>query len=113
MKSEDITISIIRTGDRPVSLKISDSVSSINYMLSDPDVINEPPQLQNIPEYELSIYMTPTVIGKFIAGNSALKEVSQKFTVVTNGTSTKLVMGYSSANTNRVIMTGNRSYIVR
>ena len=101
---EDITVSIIRTGDRPVSLKISDSVSSVNYMLSDPDIINEPPQLQHIPEYELSIYMTPTVIGKFIAGNTALKEVSQKFTVVTNGTSTKLVMGYSSANTNRVII---------
>ena len=70
-------------------------------MLSDPSIINEPPQLQNIPNFELSINVTPSVINKFISGKSALQDTST-FTVITDETSTKLVIGYSSVNTNRV-----------
>jgi hypothetical protein len=45
--------------------------------------------------------MTPSVINKFISGKSALQDTST-FTVITNESSTKLVIGYSSVNTNRV-----------
>ena len=72
-------------------MKISDSASSVNYMLSDPSIINEPPQLQTIPNFELSINMTPSVINKFISGKSALQDTST-FTVITNESSTKLVI---------------------
>ena len=98
---EDINFSITKSGDKSISMKISDSLSSVNYMLSDPSIINEPPQLQNIPNFELSINMTPSVINKFISGKSALQD-STTFTVITNETSTKLVIGYSTVNTNRV-----------
>ena len=98
---EDINFSITKSGDKSISMKISDSLSSVNYMLSDPSIINEPPQLQNIPNFELSINVTPSVINKFISGKSALQDTTT-FTVVTDETSTKLVIGYSSVNTNRV-----------
>ena len=98
---EDINVSITKSGDKTISMKISDSLSSVNYMLSDPSIINEPPQLQNIPNFELSINVTPSVINKFISGKSALQDTTT-FTVVTDETSTKLVIGYSSVNTNRV-----------
>ena len=98
---EDINVSITKSGDKTISMKISDSLSSVNYMLSDPSIINEPPQLQNIPNFELSINVTPSVINKFISGKSALQDTST-FTVITDETSTKLVIGYSSVNTNRV-----------
>ena len=98
---EDINVSITKAGDKAISMKISDSSSSVNYMLSDPSIINEPPQLQNIPNFELSINVTPSVINKFISGKSALQDTTT-FTVVTDETSTKLVIGYSSVNTNRV-----------
>ena len=98
---EDINVSITKSGDKTISMKISDSLSSVNYMLSDPSIINEPPQLQNIPNFELSINVTPTIINKFISGKSALPDTTT-FTVITNETSTKLVIGYSSVNTNRV-----------
>ena len=98
---EDINVSITKSGDKTISMKISDSLSSVNYMLSDPSIINEPPQLQNIPNFELSINVTPSVINKFISGKSALQDTTT-FTVITNETSTKLVIGYSSVNTNRV-----------
>ena len=87
---EDIKVSITKAGEKALSMKISDSVTSVNYMLSDPSIINDPPQLQNIPEFELKIDVTPSLINKFIAGKSALAEV------------TTLIIGYSSVNTNRV-----------
>ena len=98
---EDIDVSVTKAGDKTISMKISDSASSVNYMLSDPSIINAPPQLQTIPNFELSINMTPSVINKFISGKSALQDTST-FTVITNESSTKLVIGYSSVNTNRV-----------
>ena len=98
---EDINVTITKSGDKTISMKISDSLSSVNYMLSDPSIINEPPQLQNIPNFELSVNVTPSVISKFISGKSALQDTTT-FTVVTDETSTKLVIGYSSVNTNRV-----------
>ena len=98
---EDINVTITKSGDKTISMKISDSLSSVNYMLSDPSIINEPPQLQNIPNFELSINVTPSVINKFISGKSALQDTTT-FTVITDETSTKLVIGYSSVNTNRV-----------
>jgi hypothetical protein len=98
---EDIDVSVTKAGDKTISMRISDSASSVNYMLSDPSIINEPPQLQTIPNFELSINMTPSVINKFISGKSALQDTST-FTVITGESSTKLVIGYSSVNTNRV-----------
>ena len=98
---EDINVSVTKANDKAFSIKITDSTSSVNYMLSDPSIINAPPQLQNIPEFELKIDVTPNLINKFIAGKSALAEVTT-FTVVTNETKTNLIIGYSSVNTNRV-----------
>jgi len=98
---EDITVSLTKSEDKAISLKISDLLSSVNYMLSDISIINEPPQLQNIPNFELSINVTPSVINKFISGKSALQDTTT-FTVITDEISTKLVIGYSSVNTNRV-----------
>ena len=98
---EDINVSVTKANDKAFSIKITDSTSSVNYMLSDPSIINDPPQLQNIPEFELKIDVTPNLINKFIAGESALAEVTT-FTVVTNETKTNLIIGYSSVNTNRV-----------
>ena len=98
---EDINVSVTKANDKAFSIKITDSTSSVNYMLSDPSIINDPPQLQNIPEFELKIDVTPNLINKFIAGKSALAEVTT-FTVVTNETKTNLIIGYSSVNTNRV-----------
>ena len=98
---EDINVSVTKANDKAFSIKITDSTSSVNYMLSDPSIINDPPQLQNIPEFELKIDVTPNLMNKFIAGKSALAEVTT-FTVVTNETKTNLIIGYSSVNTNRV-----------
>jgi len=98
---EDINLSLTRAGDKSIALKISDSSSSVNYMLTDTSVINEPPTLKSIPEFELSIDVTPQFINKFIAGKGALGE-TDNFTIINDGGSIKAVIGHSSVNTNRV-----------
>ena len=98
---DDINVSINKAGGKSISLKVSDAHSSVNYMLSDISVINKPPQMKQIPEFDLEIDVTPQFINKFIAGKGALSD-TDNFTVITDGTDTKLVIGYSSVNTNRV-----------
>ena len=96
-----LTYLLIKFGGKSISLKVSDAHSTINYMLSDVSVINKPPQLKQIPEFHLEIDVTPQFISKFIAGKGNLSD-TDNFTVITDGTDTKLVIGHSSVNTNRV-----------
>ena len=98
---EDITLSLTKAGDKAIALKVSDSTSSVNYMLTDTSIINEPPTLKSIPEFELNIDVTPQFINKFIAGKGALGE-TDNFTIISDGGNVKVVIGYSSVNTNRV-----------
>ena len=63
---DDINVSVNKTGGKSISLKVSDTHSTINYMLSDVSVINKPPQLKQIPEFHLEIDVTPQFISKFI-----------------------------------------------
>ena len=99
--NDDINLSLTKSGDKSIALKVSDSTSSVNYMLTDTSIINEPPTLKSIPEFELNIDVTPQFINKFIAGKGALGE-TDNFTIITDGGSVKAVIGYSSVNTNRV-----------
>ena len=98
---EDINVSISKAGDKAISLRVTDSSSAVNYMLSDTSIIPNPPDMKRIPEFELKINMTPQVMKKFIDGKGALAE-TDNFTVITDGTNTKLVINYQSTNSNRV-----------
>jgi hypothetical protein len=97
----DVNASLTKSGEKAISLKLTDRSSSINYMLSDTSIINDPPQMKTIPDFELSVDVTPQFINKFIAGKGALAE-ADNFTVLTDGTNTKIVIGYAEVNTNRV-----------
>ena len=98
---EDVNVSINKAGDKSISLRVTDSTSAVNYMLSDTSIISKPSPMKRIPNFELKIYMIPVVMNKFISGRRALSE-TDNFTVITDSTNTKLVIGYSSINTNRV-----------
>ena len=99
---DDVTMSVTKAGDKAVSIQMSDSVSKVNYMLTDTSVINRPPVPESLPQnFELKININPQFITKFISGKQALPE-TDTFTVVTNNNSTNVVIGYASVNTNRV-----------
>ena len=57
---DDIRVNLARAGDKAISLTINDSNSAVNYMLSDTSIINEPPQMKQIPEFDLEINVTGT-----------------------------------------------------
>ena len=98
---DDVTLNLTQSGDKAIALEISDSYSKVNFMLSDKSVINQPPPLKGIPEFQLKIKVDTNFITRFISGKSALPD-TDTFTVITNNDTVKLVIGYSSINTNRV-----------
>jgi len=101
--SDDITLNLTKVKDKVVSLKISDSNSNVNYMLSDLSVINIPPNLKQVPEFEVKIKVDKSFMSKFIAGKAALPD-ADNFTVLTKDGSVQIVIGYAEINTNRVTL---------
>ena len=98
---DDVTINLTQSGDKAIALEISDSYSKVNLMLSDKSVINQPPPLKELPTFQLKIKVDTNFITRFIGGKSALPD-TDTFTVITSDNGVKLVIGYSSINTNRV-----------
>jgi hypothetical protein len=98
---DDVTLNLTQSGDKAIALEISDQYSKVNFMLSDKSVINQPPLLKEIPDFQLKIKVDTNFITKFIGGKSALPD-TDTFTVITSNDGVKLIIGYSSINTNRV-----------
>ena len=98
---DDVTLNLTQSGDKAIAVEISDALSKVNFMLSDKSVINQPPALKQLPEFQVSIKVDSNFIQRFISGKSALPD-TDTFTVITDDDGVKLVIGYSSINTNRV-----------
>ena len=99
---DDVTMSVTKAGDKAVSIQLSDTVSKVNYMLTDTSVISRPPVPESLPQnFELKININQQFISKFISGKQALPE-TDTFTVFTKNNTTSIVIGYASVNTNRV-----------
>ena len=101
--SENISMNLTKAGDKAVSLKISDTDSDVNYMLSDLSVISSPPNLKSVPDFEVKIKVDNSFMTKFIAGKGALAD-TDNFTVITSDDGVKIVIGYAEINTNRVTL---------
>ena len=99
--SDDITMKLNSSGDKAISLVVSDTDAKVNYRLSDLSVINQPPALKQLPEFQVKIKVNTKFITKFISGKGALPE-TDTFTVITDDDNVKIVIGYSAINTNRV-----------
>ena len=96
----DVSIDLVKAEEKAISLDAKDSGAKVRYMLSDLSVINTPPQLKQIPEFELLLNVDKTFISKFISGKGALPD-TESFTIV-SGDNPEVVIGYSSIATNRV-----------
>ena len=101
--SDDISMNLTKAGDKVVSLKVSDSASSVNYMLSDLSVIGQVPNMKSVPDFEVKIKVDKSFMNKFVAGKGALAD-TDNFTVLTNEDGVKIVIGYAEINTNRVTL---------
>jgi len=96
----DVSIDLVKAEEKAISIDAKDSGAKVRYMLSDLSVINTPPQLKQIPEFELLLNVDKTFVSKFISGKGALPD-TESFTIV-SGDKPEVVIGYSSIATNRV-----------
>jgi len=101
--SDDVTYNVAKSNDTAIALEVNDQHSSVNFMLSDKSVINQPPALKQLPDFQVKIKVDRQFITRFISGKGALSD-TETFTVLSDGTDTKIVIGYASINTNRVTM---------
>lgn len=99
--SDDVTYDLKSSGDKAIALEVTDQHSSVNFMLSDKSVINQPPALKQLPDFQVKIKVDTQFILRFISGKSALSD-TDTFTVISNDNGVEVVIGYASINTNRV-----------
>jgi len=99
--TDDINVSLTKFGDKAVSLNVKNGSASIDYVLSDLSVIVEAPPLKKLPKFGTEIKLDTKFIQTFIKGKSALSDVDS-FTIINDTKGTKVIIGYSSTNTNRV-----------
>ena len=100
--NNDISISLSKFDNRAVTLNVSDdSAISFDYQLADLSVINNPPELKRLPDFQTQIKVDSNFIDTFIKGKSALADV-ETFTILNDKGQLKVIIGYSSINTNRV-----------
>jgi hypothetical protein len=98
---DDVSLDLTKFGDKAVSLKVKNGPVSVDYVLSDLSVIQDPPQMKRLPEFGTKIKLDSNFISTFIKGKGALSDIDT-FAVVKNGDGCEIVIGYSSTNTNRV-----------
>ena len=98
---DDVDIEVTNVNDKNVSVVLSDETTSVNFMLADLAVIPNVPALKELPAFDVKIPISNDFAKKFVRSASALSDVDT-FTLVPDGDDLKLVIGYSTINSNRI-----------
>jgi hypothetical protein len=97
---DNVDLSLTKIDNKAISLNISDTNASADFMLADLSVIGDPHAMNNIPAFGTKIDIDTRFINTFIKGKNALTE-ADSFTIMQNG-NVKVVIGHSTINSNRV-----------
>ena len=98
----DINVNIVKVSDKPVNMKmVSTSGTQVTALLADLSVIADVPVMKKIPEFGLTFNVDEAFVNMYSKSKTALPD-TDTFTIVPNNGSTKLVLGMSSVNTNRI-----------
>jgi len=98
--SSDITVKLKKADERAIAIDMTDGEVSLNFMLSDLDIIPKAPKLKTLPDTTVVIDIDNDFITKFVRAKNALSE-SDNFTVISNGI-TQIILGESDTNTNKI-----------
>lgn len=103
--NEDIKLKVItNTHGVASSLSIVDKRKSIKYMLADLSTVEDAPELDKLPDFEIKIKITSDFMEDFIKLHGALKESGDMlFGINSDGKSTKIIMNYSNNDTNKAV----------
>ena len=97
----DIIIDIRKQKGVPVALDVSDTNTSIGYVLAQLDIIPNPGKLKMVPTFVCNISIDDMFSSRFIKSAGALPDCSY-FTITRDAMDTQLTFGYSDINSNTV-----------
>ena len=98
-----IKITTKKNGDKVTAINMTDDNAKVDYVLADPAVIPAAPDLKQLPAFDVEIKLDQKVMNTFLKAKSALSD-AETFTVISDGTTAQLVLGYSDMNTNRITL---------
>jgi hypothetical protein len=103
---EEIAIEINKNGDRVLGFTISYNDCQSYCTAADPTAIDPVPKnLQDVPEFHVVVPLTEEFLEKFLKATMALKDVDS-FTIGMNKKGVfEIVLGYTTANSNRIRFT--------
>jgi len=96
----DVTVKFKKAEERAIAIDMTDGDVSLNFMLSDLDIIPKAPKLKTLPDTTVEIEMNNDFITKFVRAKNALSE-SDNFTVISNNIC-QVILGESDTNTNKI-----------
>jgi hypothetical protein len=98
-----VTITPKRTENKVTAVHFEDGNVKVDYVLADPVVIPNAPELKQLPSFDVEIKLDQKFTNTFLRAKSALSDV-ETFTVMSDGTSANVILGYSDMNTNRITL---------
>lgn len=111
---DSLSVTAQTSGDKVTALNITDGSTKTTFVLADQSVIPTVPELKKLPPMDFTISLDAKFVNTFIKAKGALSEV-ETFTVMSEGNdnTTSVVLGYSSTNTNRIVITANTNASVQ
>lgn len=101
--NDDIDISLNGKDDKITSINLKSNTVKVQYVTSDLSVIPSVPDVKkNLPNFNFELKLTPEFVSQFVKSKSALNDIDTFTLLKTDGKDSKLVIGYSSINSNRI-----------
>lgn len=100
--SDEVNIEFNKYNDKIVSLSLMADKTDIQYVTADLTVIPKVPELKKLPPFNLEIPLTKEFVSTFVKAKNALSDVDTLTLLKDKKDNIKMVIGYSSVNTNRV-----------
>jgi len=102
----EIKVQPTEFNDKFVSLTLIDATTNtrVDYALADESTIPRKAEVKSIAAFDVVIELDQQFITSYLRASSALSEV-EHFTIMANDTSASVVIGHSTANTNKITLT--------
>ncbi|MAH43457.1 hypothetical protein CL614_07130 [archaeon] len=98
----NVEIAVNSTGGTTYSINLSDTnKTECIFMLADMSVIQQVPQMKQLPDFNVKIKLTSDFTEKFVKSKNALPD-AENFAVRDDALGTDIILNYSSLNTNRI-----------
>lgn len=101
--SDSVNVTTKKNNSKTSAIHLTDNNAKIDYVLADSAVIPSAPDLKQLPNFDLEIKLDQKFTNTFLKAKSALSD-AETFTVMSDGTTANIVLGYSDMNTNRITL---------